>query len=553
MLKTLQIENYALIERLNIDFQRGLSAVTGETGAGKSIILGALGLVFGQRADAKVILSDAGKCVVEAVFDVKNYDLQSFFDELEIDFFDECIVRREILQNGKSRSFINDTPVNLQQIKDLTSQLIDIHSQHESLLLANSNFQLKIVDLVAQTSSKLSDYQNFYNNFTAKKHNLKLLQTNAENAFAEKDYAQFQFEQLSEAKLVENEQVELETELDLINHSQEICENLTAVSAAFSAEQFGAENQLKNALNSIRKVEKYLSKEQNFSERIYSLLIDIKDINSEIEQILNNTEFNAERKNFVEERLNLIYSLQQKHRVKTIAELLDLQRNFEQKLSEIENFDDEISKLQKEISEIENNLKNAAKQLSDKRKSVLNAVKQQVEATLALLGMPNAKFEIAVTELENFTLNGADKIEFLFSANKNREPQPISQVASGGELSRLMLVIKSLQVSSANLPTIIFDEIDTGISGEIAKKMGEILQKMGENMQVIAITHLPQIASKGKIHYKVFKDESGEITKTNILQLTDNERVEEIAQMISGKNPSETAIKSAKELLNLDY
>jgi len=551
MLKNLQIENYALIERLNIDFQRGLSVVTGETGAGKSIILGALGLVLGQRADAKVILSDAGKCVVEAIFDVKNYDLQEFFSEFEIDYFDECIVRREILENGKSRSFINDTPVNLQQLKDLTSQLIDIHSQHESLLLGNSNFQLKVVDLMAQTSLELSTYQNFYNDYIAKKNQLKTFQTNSEKAFAEKDYAQFQFEQLSEAKLIENEQTELENELDLINHSQEVCENLTAVSAAFSTEQFGAENQINSALNSIRKVEKYLPKEQNFSDRIYSLLVDIKDINAEIEQIFNNTEFNAERKNFVEERLNLIYSLQQKHRVKTITELLDLQRDFEQKLLEIENFDEEIAKLQKEISEIENNLKTAAKQLSNKRKSVQNTVKQQVETTLALLGMPNAKFEIAITELENFSPNGADKIEFLFSANKNREPQPISQVASGGELSRLMLIIKSLQISSANLPTIIFDEIDTGISGEIAKKMGEILQQMGKNMQVIAITHLPQIASKGKFHYKVFKDETGKVTKTDIVQLTENERIEEIAQMISGKNPSETAIKSAKELLEI--
>ena len=551
MLKNLQIENYALIERLNIDFQRDLSVVTGETGAGKSIILGALGLILGQRADAKVILSNAGKCVVEAVFDVKNYDLNEFFDELEIDYFDECIVRREILESGKSRSFINDTPVNLQQLRDLTSQLIDIHSQHESLLLGNSNFQLKVVDLVAQTSSELSSYQNFYNDYIAKKNQLKTLRENAEKTFAEKDYAQFQFEQLSEAKLIENEQVELENELNLINHSQEICENLTAVSAAFSTEQFGAENQLNSALNSIRKVEKYLSKEQNFSDRIYSLLVDIKDINSEIEQILNNTEFNIERKNFVEERLNLIYSLQQKHRVKTVSELLDLQRDFEQKLLEIENFDEEISKLQKEISDIENNLKSASKILSTKRKSIQNAVKQQVETTLALLGMPNAKFEIAITELENFTSNGADKIEFLFSANKNREPQSISQVASGGELSRLMLIIKSLQISSANLPTIIFDEIDTGISGEIAKKMGEILQQMGANMQVIAITHLPQIASKGKFHYKVFKDETGNITKTNIIQLSENERIEEIAQMISGKNPSETTIKSAKELLGL--
>jgi len=549
MLKSLQIENYALIERLCIDFQGGLSVVTGETGAGKSIIIGALGLVLGQRADAKVIFSNAGKCVVEAVFDVKNYNLQDFFNELEIDYFDECVVRREILQNGKTRSFINDTPVNLLQLKDLTSQLIDIHSQHESLLLGNSNFQMKIVDLAAKTSAEISVYQKFYNNYVAKKRELELLQENSQKALADKDYTQFQFEQLLEAKLVENEQVELENELDLINHSQEVFENLTLASAAFAEEQYGAAKQVNNALNAVRKIEKYLPENQNFADRIHSLLIDIKDINSEIERILSDTEFSSDRKNFVEERLNLIYSLQQKHRVQTIAQLLDLQNGFEQKLLEIENFDEEILKLKKEICEIENNLKSAAKALSTKRKSIQTPVSQHVEATLGMLGMPNAKFEVVITDLENFTANGNDKIEFLFSANKNREPQPISQVASGGELSRLMLVIKSLQISSSNLPTIIFDEIDTGISGETAKKMASILQQMAENMQVIAITHLPQIAAKGKFHFKVFKDETAQTTTTNIIQLTENERIEEIAQMISGKNPSETTIKSAKELL----
>ncbi|MDR2684193.1 MAG: DNA repair protein RecN [Prevotellaceae bacterium] len=549
MLRHLEVQNYAMIENLSIDFQSGLSVVTGETGAGKSIILGALGLVLGARSDAKVILSDADKCVVEAVFDVSKYNVKPLLNEFEVDYFDDCIIRREVLANGKSRSFINDTPVNLLQLKELSSLLIDIHSQHENLLLGNVNFQLNILDLIAQTTSELNNYRNLYNNYTAKKNYLKSLQEKFQKAFEEKDYAQFQFEQLSEAKLVEKEQAELENELDLINHSQEVCENLTAVSAAFSEERVGAENQLKSALNYIRKIEKYLPQEQNFSERIHSLLIDIKDINSEIEQILNNTEFNAERKNFVAERLNLIYSLQQKHRVKTVAELMDLQRVFEQKLNEIEVFDEEVLKLKNEIFKIENNLKAAAKILSDKRKSLQKAVTEQVEATLALLGMPNAKFELSFAELENFTANGLDKVEFLFSANKNRSSKPIYQVASGGELSRLMLVIKSLVIKTAKLPTIIFDEIDTGISGETAKKMGAILKQMGENMQVIAITHLPQIAAKGNIHYKVFKDESGKASRTGVVQLSENERITEIAQMISGKDPSETAINSAKELL----
>jgi DNA repair protein RecN (Recombination protein N) len=551
MLKYLEIQNYALIERLNIDFQTELSVITGETGAGKSIILGALGLVLGQRADAKVILSDAGKCVVEAVFDVSINNLKPFFDENEIEYFDECIVRREILQSGKSRSFINDMPVNLQILKDLTSQLIDIHSQHESLLLGNSNFQLNTLDLIAQTNKELEIYKGYFVDYQQKRCELQTLQEQAEKAFAEKDYAEFQFTQLSEAKLIENEQIELEKELNLINHSQEISEALSGVSAIFSTEQFGIVNQINTALNSIRKIEKYLTAEQNFSERIYSSMIEIKDINAEIEAVLSNTEFNPERKNIVEQRLNLIYSFEQKHRVSTITELLVLQRDFEKKLLLIENFDDEIQKIRKILVEIEQNLEASAKKLSEKRETVQMPVKQQVESTLALLGMPNARFEIGLSELENFTQNGKDKIEFLFSANKNREPQAISQIASGGEISRLMLVIKSLVIASANLPTIIFDEIDTGISGEVAKKMGEILQKIGGNMQVIAITHLPQIAAKGKTHYKVFKDESGISTKTNILQLTDAERIMEIAEMISGKNPSGTAIKSAKELLDL--
>ncbi|MDR3326942.1 MAG: DNA repair protein RecN [Prevotellaceae bacterium] len=549
MLHRLEIQNYALIEQLSIDFHAGLSVITGQTGAGKSIVLGALGLVLGQRADAKVILSDAGKCVVEAVFDISKNDLKSFFEEVEIDYFDECIVRREILQNGKSRSFINDVPVNLQQLKELTSQLIDIHSQHESLLLGNNNFQLNTVDLVTQTAEELETYKRYFIDYQHKQQQLKTIQEQAEKTFEEKDYAQFQFEQLSSAKLTENEQTELENELNLINHSQEINEGLTTISTIISSEQFGVLNQVNSVLNTLRKIEKYLPDEQNFSERLALSMIEIKDINSEIESLLSQTEFNVERKTFVEERLNTIYSLEQKHRVFTISELIDLQNEFQKKLFLIENFDEETLKLKRGIAEIEDNLNIAAQKLSQKRISIQKTVKEQVEDMLSLLGMPNAKFEVAVSELENFSSNGKDRIEFLFSANKNREPQGISQIASGGEISRLMLVIKSLVLASANLPTIIFDEIDTGVSGEIAKKTGEILKQMGENMQVIAITHLPQIAAKGKTHYKVYKDESGISTKTNIIQLSENERIDEIAQMISGKNPSETAINSAKELL----
>jgi len=549
MLKNLKIENYALIEKLDIDFQSGLSVITGETGAGKSIILGALSLVLGQRSDAKMIISDSGKCVVEATFDVSAYDLQSLFDSFEVDYFSECIVRREILQNGKSRAFINDTPVNLLQLKELTSCLIDIHSQHESLLLSNVDFQLNIVDIVAKTDLELDSYKIIFENYQEQKRHLKELQINSEKYLAEKDYIGFQAAQLKEAQLIENEQESLEEELNMLNNSQKISENLSNVLQLVENEQFGVENQLRNAVNYIRKVENCLPKNENLAERLQSAMIEINDITAEIEKILNNTESNSDRKNFIDERLNLIYSLQQKHRVQSIAELLVIQQDFEQKLDLIENFDEEILKLQKEISEIENNLKNAAKNLSDKRKSVQKPVSEQIERMLSDLGMPNGKFDVSFTKFENFTPKGIDNVEFLFTANKNRILQPISQIASGGEISRLMLIIKSLVVSSKGLPTIIFDEIDTGISGEIAKKMGEILQNMGKKMQVVAITHLPQIASKGQNHYKVFKDENQKLPQTNIVQLSYNQRIAEIAEMIAGKNPSQSALNSAEELL----
>jgi DNA repair protein RecN (Recombination protein N) len=416
--------------------------------------------------------------------------------------------------------------------------------------LGNANFQLNILDLVAQNADELYIYKSYFADYQTKKQHLENLKSKATKGYEEKDFLQFQYTQLLDSKLVETEQQDLEDELNLINHSQEISEALASVLSIFSTEQYGVENQLNNALSLMRKVEKFMPTAQSFADRIYSSMIDIKDVSAEIESVLSETEFNPTRKQFVEERLNLIYSLEQKHKVSSVAELLDLFKDFEEKLQRIESFEEEIAELQKNIEAIENQLESAAKQLSDKRKALQKPVSEQVEQTLALLGMPNAKFEISILELENFAANGKDKVEFLFSANKNRSPMSIAQVASGGELSRLMLVIKSLVIASAKLPTIIFDEIDTGISGEIAKKMGDILQEMGENMQVITITHLPQIAAKGSAHYKVYKDESGETSKTNIVQLSKDERVTEIAQMISGANPSEIAIKSALELLS---
>lgn len=552
MLKNLKIENYALIENLNIDFTDGLSVITGETGAGKSIIIGALSLVLGHRADSKVILSDSGKCVVEATFDISAYRLQEFFDMLELDYATDTIVRREILANGKSRAFINDTPVNLQQLKELISNLIDIHSQHENLMLSNADFQLNIVDTVASTSLEISEYRKLFDQYQEQKHRLKEIEEEASLFVAEKDYAEHQLKQLQEAQLVENEQDELEQELKLINHSQEITEKLFVVLQLLDREEVGVVSVLKSSSQKLHKLRDYLDRVYEFAERINTALIDIKDIASEIESILGNTEFSIERKTFVEDRLNLIYSLQQKHRVDNIYQLLEIQSNLEQKLNLIENFDEEILKLKKRIYAIETELIKAANILTNKRKEVRVTIVEQTEQMLHDLSMPNGRFDIDFRPLEGFTSSGCDKIEFLFSANKNREPQSITSIASGGEISRLMLIIKSLVTTSKALPTIIFDEIDTGISGEIAKKMGEIMEKMADNMQIITITHLPQIASKGGAHYKVYKQDIEEKTQTNIIRLSDKERIIEIAEMIAGKNPSASALESAKEMLRIE-
>ena len=549
MLKNLKIENYALIEHLDIDFTDGLSVITGETGAGKSIIIGALSLVLGHRADTKIILSDSGKCVVEAVFDISAYNLQHFFDQWELDYSDECIVRREVLPSGKSRAFINDTPVNLQQIKELISLLVDIHSQHENLLLSNADFQLNVVDTVADTSVELNQYRDIFDNYQTLRRQLKTLQSDAEKIIAERDYALFQFNQLKEAKLIDGEQDTLEEELKVMNHSQDITESLSTVSQIFDNDEIGVVSQLKTAANNIHRLSEYLGRADEFYERIDSAMIDIKDIAVEIDNILSNTEFSIERKNFVEDRLNMIYSLQQKHKAATVGELLDIQSDFEQKINLIDNFDEEIARLQRETADVESRLSEVAKQLTVKRMSVSKPVVEHVERMLNDLGMPNGRLEIVFSALDGFTPSGADKIEFLFSANKNRPPLPISEIASGGEMSRLMLIVKSLISTTKALPTIIFDEVDTGISGEIAKKMGEIMEQMAENMQVIAISHLPQIASKGRTHYKVFKDETKDKTQTNIIQLSANERIMEIAEMMAGKNPSRSALDSAAEML----
>ena len=549
MLRNLTIDNYALIDRLDIDFDDGLSVITGETGAGKSIILGALSLVLGSRADSKVALDASSKCVVEATFDVEPYRLEALFDELDVDYSASTIVRREILPNGKSRAFVNDTPVGLQQLRTLTSRLIDIHSQHENLMLSNSNFQLDIVDTLADTADDLHKYTDLFNRYRDTRQQLRSLRDESDRFLAEKDYIEHQLSELVAANLVDGEQQSLEEEQNLINHSQEVIETLSSIIASLDGEESGVLSLLKSASTHIGRLEKYINRASEFADRINSSFVELKDIASELSSIIESTEFSEERKHFIDDRLNLIYSLQQKHRVASVTDLLDIQNDFARRLDLIENFDDRISSLQKQIDELEKQLSAAAEHLSERRRAVGSLIEQKTETMLHELGMPNGRFEVSFSVTHDFTSRGRDKIEFLFSANKNRSPQPVAEIASGGEISRLMLVIKSLVAASQALPTIIFDEIDTGISGEIARKMGEIMQTMSASMQVVAITHLPQIASKGKTHYKVFKDESGETTQTRIACLTADERIVEIAEMIAGKNPSRSALDSARELL----
>ncbi|HOG37277.1 MAG TPA: DNA repair protein RecN [Paludibacteraceae bacterium] len=534
---------------MEIDFSNGFSVMTGETGAGKSIIMGALSLVLGQRADAKSIQEGYTKCVVETTFDLSFYHLEEFFEEADIDFEKQCIIRREVHANSKSRAFINDTPVTLQQLKSLTEKLIDIHSQHESLLLSESSFQLDIVDSVAATKSELAHYQEVYKQFKDTKKAYEELSAKAEQWKSERDYDQFQFNQLNEAGLSENEQTELETELDLLNHTEEVKTELSAIVTYLDGDETGIQPQLTKALQAVNRIDKFLPAETHAHDRIESALIDLKDLTKELSEKLYDTDFNPERKQFVEDRLNTIYTLQQKHHVATITELLELYHNLEEKLLQIEAFDNELGELQKQIDKLLQQLNEAADQLTQKRKNVLTFIEQELIDKLTSLGISNARILVELTPTENFLPFGKDHVDFLFAANKNATPQPIANVASGGEMSRLMLSIKSLLINTSGLPTIIFDEIDTGVSGEIAHKMGEIMRQISNNTQVIAITHLPQIAAKGTAHYKVFKQDNEKTTQTHIVLLKPQERLLEIAEMLSGKNPSQAAINNAAELI----
>ena len=550
MLKALYIQNFVLIDSLDITFDKGLSVITGETGAGKSIILGALSLVLGSRADSKSIKQGVDKCVIEATFNIALYNLEGFFLEHELEYdADNCILRRELHASGKSRAFVNDSPVSLQLLKLLGSRLIDIHSQHQNLLLGDSQFQLKVTDLMAENEILLIHYKKEYLRYTSLKRELKSLQEQAAQASQEEDYIRFQLEQLLEAQLETDEQEQLEQELETLSHAEEIKGSLYRISETLRGDEAGVVSYIKSSLSIADTLERFYPKANEIAERLRSAYLDLDDLASEIEHQQEDVEFNPERLSIVNERLNLLYTLQQKHRASNVEQLIEIRNGFDAQLSRIDSFDEHIETIQKELQATHAELMQQALVISAQRKQAAQSMSQRLVQMIVPLGMPNTRFEVHISEREELDADGMDEINFMFSANKSGELQPVAQTASGGEISRLMLCIKALIAGNTALPTIIFDEIDTGVSGDIADKMGDIMHDLGHKMQVLTITHLPQIAAKGGAHYFVYKQDEGERTVTQLRILTHEERVLELARMLSGAALTDAAMANARELL----
>lgn len=553
MLRSLYIQNYALIEKLDIRFDSGFSVITGETGAGKSIILGAIGLLLGQRADVKSIRKGATKCVIEAHFDVSAYGMKPFFEANELEYEDECILRRELYASGKSRAFINDTPASLAQMKELGELLIDVHSQHQNLLLNKEGFQLNVLDLLAHDEAELAAYQKLYNDWRQARQDLEELVVRAEQSRADEDYIRFQLEQLEEANLTDGEQEELEQEAEMLTHAEDIKAGLYRAGQALNADEGSVLEALKDCQNTMMGLRSVFAPAGELADRLDSVYIELKDISQEVADKEEEVEFNPARLDEVNARLNLIYSLQQKHRVDTVKALLSLQENYALQLSAITSSDEDIARLEARVKELFTQVTAQAQVLTEARTRAAREVERQMSARLVPLGMPNVRFQVEIGTRKEPGVHGADTVNFLFSANKNGVLQSISQVASGGEIARVMLSVKAMIAGAVKLPTIVFDEIDTGVSGEIADRMADIMQEMGDNdRQVISITHLPQIAARGRAHYKVYKEDNEVETNSHIRRLTDDERVEELAHMLSGATLTEAALNNARALLKLD-
>ena len=552
MLRSLYIQNYALIEKLDIDFGSGFSVITGETGAGKSIILGAIGLLLGQRADVKSIRRGAAKCVIEARFEIAGYGMQPFFEENELEYEDECILRREVYASGKSRAFINDTPASLVQMKELGEQLIDVHSQHQNLLLNKEGFQLNVLDILAHDEEELAAYQSLHREWKQAQRDLENLIALAGQNKADEDYIRFQLEQLEDAHLTAGEQEELEQEADTLSHAEEIKAGLFRAGQVMNSDEGGLLSALKECLNTMSGLQKVYPSAGELAERLESSYIELKDISQEISGKEEEVEFNPARLEEVNDRLNLIYTLQQKHRVSTVDELLALADDYVAKLSNITSSDEQIEELKSRSEALYNKVKKQAAVLTELRTAAAREVEKQMAARLIPLGMPNVRFRVEIGTRKEPGAHGADTVGFLFSANKNGALQNISSVASGGEIARVMLSVKAMIAGAVKLPTIVFDEIDTGVSGEIADRMADIMQEMGDSdRQVISITHLPQIAARGRAHYKGYKQDNETETNSHIRRLTDEERVEEIAHMLSGATLTEAALNNAKALLGI--
>ncbi|MDR0863608.1 MAG: DNA repair protein RecN [Candidatus Symbiothrix sp.] len=550
MLKRLTIQNYALISNLEIEFSQGFSVITGETGAGKSIIIGALSLILGQRADAKSIQQGKDKCSIEGLFDISSYGLEAFFNERDLDYDTQnCILRREIWSSGKSRAFINDSPVSLTDLKELGTFLIDIHSQHQNLLLGDNRFQLQVLDVLAGNKNLREEYTTHYREFLSIGKQLKELKEKASEQAGEQDYLRFQFQQLEEAKLKPAEQTELEEELRILSNMEELKNGLYAIEHLLSDDNKGVVVSLKESLNLAQSLQKIYAPSGEIIERVQTAYLDLKDLSLEISRQSEKLELDPERLQWINERLDLIYSLQQKHKTGSVEALISLRDNLEAQLQEIENYDDEIAKLQKLLDASRQRVTELSGKVSTTRKKAAVYLEKQLVDQVSVLGMPYMQFSCRIMTKESPDATGIDDVGFLFTANKNGELKAVAQTASGGEISRLMLGIKSLIAGATALPTIIFDEIDTGVSGEIADKMGDIMHRMGEVMQVIAITHLPQIAAKGDSQFFVYKEEEGDFTETHIRRLSTEERIKEIAQMLSGSELTSAAIENAKELL----
>ena len=552
MLKKLYIKNFTLIDELDIDLYQGFSVITGETGAGKSIILGAIGLLLGQRADSKSIKQGAEKCVIEAHFDLSRYGMEAFFSENDIEYDPaDCIVRRELTAAGKSRAFINDTPVQLAMLKELGEQLIDIHSQHQNLLLNKQDFQLNVVDIIAQDEQALAKYQQTYAKYQTVGKELETLRESIEQNRQNLDFLQFQCDELTNANLEEGEQEELEQRSETMSHAEDIKSALYEADNALSGEDRGIVSSLRSTISALKTIERVLPSASELVERLDSSYIELKDISGDISSELERIDFDPAELDSINSRLDKLYDLEKKYHVETVRELIEKRDELKRQLSHIENSDEALADLQQQLDTLRQQAQKEADALTKQRTKAASQIEKEMQSRLVPLGMPNVRFSIQLTT-DTLGRNGQDKVAFLFSANTSTPLQPVSQVASGGEIARVMLSLKAMISGAVKLPTIIFDEIDTGVSGKIAEKMAEIMQEMGQHeRQVISITHLPQIAALGSAHYKVEKEDSAQGTTSHMKELSPEERVREIAQMLSGSDVTEAAIQNAKQLLRL--